>query len=197
MKFFFCILAAAVSSLPAAENYKFAFGARPSVDGFIAISSAISYKADRGYGFERGAQVKFVERSGKNWRRTGCVTSDAPFLFSVAAPEGNYNVTITFGDPNGASANVVKAESRLLMLEEVRTTPGEFITRTFTVNVRTPKISGDGAVRLKEREKSYLHWDDKLTLEFNGARPCIAALEIAKATNVITVYLAGDSTVTD
>lgn len=83
------------------------------------------------------------------------------------------------------------------MLENVRTARGKFSTNTFTVNVRTPKISGGGAVKLKEREKSYLHWDDKLTLEFNGARPCIAALEIEKTDDAITVYLAGDSTVTD
>jgi lysophospholipase L1-like esterase len=42
-----------------------------------------------------------------------------------------------------------------------------------------------------------LHWDDKLTLEFNGARPCICAMEITKAPDAITVFLAGDSTVTD
>jgi lysophospholipase L1-like esterase len=52
-------------------------------------------------------------------------------------------------------------------------------------------------VRLKEREKGVLHWDEKLTLEFNGARPALRSLEIAPATNAITVFLLGDSTVTD
>jgi lysophospholipase L1-like esterase len=41
------------------------------------------------------------------------------------------------------------------------------------------------------------HWDDKLTFEFNGARPCVCGLEIRKLDNAVTVYLAGDSTVTD
>jgi lysophospholipase L1-like esterase len=50
---------------------------------------------------------------------------------------------------------------------------------------------------LKDREKGYLHWDNKLTLEFNGPRPCVAALEIAPAPAVTTVFLLGDSTVTD
>jgi lysophospholipase L1-like esterase len=70
----------------------------------------------------------------------------------------------------------------------------------FTVNVRTPKIAADKEVRLKPREKGpplVMHWDDKLTLEFNGPRPCVCAMEISKADDAITVYLAGDSTVTD
>jgi len=67
------------------------------------------------------------------------------------------------------------------------------------VNVRTPQIPGGGEVRLKEREKTSeaWAWDEKLTLEFNGSRPCVDAIEIAKADDVPTVYLLGDSTVCD
>ena len=68
---------------------------------------------------------------------------------------------------------------------------------TFTVNIRTPKIASGGQVRLKPRELGVLHWDDKLTLEFNNARPSVAALEITRVNKAITVYLMGDSTVTD
>jgi lysophospholipase L1-like esterase len=84
------------------------------------------------------------------------------------------------------------------MLEEVHTRAGEFKTRTFIVNVRTPAIPGGDRVRLKqrERENEMVAWDDKLTLEFNGDHPSLATLEIAP-TNVPTVYLLGDSTVCD
>jgi lysophospholipase L1-like esterase len=197
MKLLFGILAVAVPCLHAASGHKFLFGTRESGDGCTPISSAVNYSVARGYGFERVSRVQLVERRSRDSSRAGFATSDQPFLFSVALPEGNYNVTVTFGDAMGTSTNVVKAESRRLMLEEVRTAPGEFVTRTFTVNVRTPRISTGGDVRLKDREKSYLHWDEKLTLEFNGTRPCLAALEITPSTNIITVYLAGDSTVTD
>src|SRR5688572_25540004 len=63
-----------------------------------------------------------------------------PPTFSVPLAEGNYDVTITFGDPARATSNTVKAESRqlVLVLERVDTKPAEFVTRTFTVNVRTP-----------------------------------------------------------
>lgn len=42
-----------------------------------------------------------------------------------------------------------------------------------------------------------MHWDDKLTLEFNGAAPKVCGVEITKVENVTTVFLAGNSTVVD
>jgi lysophospholipase L1-like esterase len=50
---------------------------------------------------------------------------------------------------------------------------------------------------LKPREQGVLHWDDKLTLEFNGDRPGVRSVKITPVTNVTTVFLTGDSTVTD
>ena len=56
---------------------------------------------------------------------------------------------------------------------------------TFNVNVRTPIIAGGGEVRLKDREKQgeARAWDERLTLEFDDARPCISAIEIKKIDN--------------
>ncbi len=81
------------------------------------------------------------------------------------------------------------------MLENLSTKPGEILTRSFVVNVRKPEISTGGRVRLKEREVTKLDWDEKLTLEFNGSRPCICSIEIKQVHDQITVYLAGNSTV--
>ena len=127
------------------------------------------------------------------------ITSDKPFLFSVKLPEGNYRVTVTLGDASGRSNNTVKAEMRRLMLEKVETNKGEFKTYTMLVNTRTPDIAGGGRVRLKDREKKndVISWDDKLTLEFNGERPCVSALKIEPAENIPTVFIMGDSTVCD
>ena len=117
-------------------------------------------------------------------------TTENPFYFSVAVPEGNYNVTVTFGQPG----TTVKAELRRLMLENVAGTNG-----TFTVNVRTPVITNGSEVKLKEREKTTegRAWDEKLTLEFSGSRPSVCAIEITRAENVPTIFLLGDSTVAD
>ncbi|MEN6306383.1 MAG: rhamnogalacturonan acetylesterase, partial [Anaerohalosphaeraceae bacterium] len=124
-------------------------------------------------------------------------TADKPFLFSVAVSEGNYRVTVTLGAEDTATDTVIKAESRRLMIERAETKPGEFIRRTFTVNVRNGQIAGGGQVRLNDREKGAFHWDERLTLEFNGKRPCVCAVEMKKVDDAITVFLAGDSTVTD
>lgn len=128
-----------------------------------------------------------------------------PSLFSVPAPEGNHRVTVTFGDPLVASATTLRAESRQLLLERLTTRPGEFVTRTFIVNVRTPRLPpppanapGGNAVVLNEREHGLLRWDDQLSLEFTGAAPRVQSLSIDLAPfDTPTVFLAGDSTVTD
>jgi lysophospholipase L1-like esterase len=44
---------------------------------------------------------------------------------------------------------------------------------------------------------NYLNWDNKLTLEFNGEHPCVAGVEIQPADQLPTIFLAGNSTVTD
>jgi lysophospholipase L1-like esterase len=130
--------------------------------------------------------------------------SGKPFVFSEPAGEGNYRVTATLGNSAAACSTTVKAESRRLMVERIDTLAGQFMPVTFIVNVRNSKLPapplnapGGDEVRLNKREAGVLHWDDKLTLEFSGAQPCVTALDIAKADDLPTVFLAGDSTVTD
>jgi lysophospholipase L1-like esterase len=112
--------------------------------------------------------------------------------------EGNYRVTVKFGDAKRASDTSVRAELRRLMIENLRAEPGQFVTRSFLVNVRRPAIAGGGEVRLTDREKSTeaRAWDDKLTLEFSGDHPAVASVEIERA-EVPTLFLMGDSTVCD
>jgi lysophospholipase L1-like esterase len=83
------------------------------------------------------------------------------------------------------------------MLERIQTAPGQFVTRSFTVNVRIPKISSGGEVTLDTREAGIPTWDDKLTLQFSDTRPCVSAIQVRKVDDAITVYTIGDSTVTD
>jgi lysophospholipase L1-like esterase len=177
---------------------KFDFGPGAVAAGYKQVMPQNIYDHETGFGFEPGAQVTCVGRKGKDALRDDFCTSETPFFFSVAVPEGNYNVTVTLGDAEGESATTIKAELRRLMLERVETKRGKFETRTFTVNIRTPQIAGDGEVKLKDREKTteIWDWDGKLTLEFNNTGPKICALEIAPA-DVPTIFLLGDSTVCD
>lgn len=186
-------------SAPLRTSYKFDFGPGKVAEGYTQILPTNIYSQETGYGFEPGANVRGFDRGGKDALRSDGVMSDKPFYFSAALPEGNYNVTVTFGDAKEETSTTVKAELRRLVLEKVQTARGKFATQTFTVNVRTPKIPGGGEVKLKDREKTmeWWAWDEKLTLEFNGAHPAICAIEITKAENVPTIFLLGDSTVTD
>jgi lysophospholipase L1-like esterase len=188
---------AAAAALSARVEWKFDFGPGKPAPGYTQVLPTTVYSKDLGYGFEFGSQVSGVDRGGDDPLRGDFCTSDRPFFFSVDLPEGNYNVTLTLGDAAGESTTTVKAESRRLMLERVHTAPGKFETRRFTVNVHAPHLPGGGEVRLNPRERGLLHWDDKLTLEFSDARPCVCAVEIKRNDAAVTVFLAGDSTVTD
>ncbi len=186
------------TSRPAATAWKFDFGPGLVAPGYQRVMPQNAYSRDAGYGFEPGAQITCVNRNSNDALRGDFCTSDEPFYFSVALPEGNYNVTVTLGDADGESVTTIKAELRRLMLEKVETRRGKFESRTFTVNVRTPQITGAGEVRLKDREKTIeiWNWDEKLTLEFNNISPKVCAIEITPA-NVPTIFLLGDSTVCD
>ncbi|MGI8992283.1 MAG: rhamnogalacturonan acetylesterase [Bryobacteraceae bacterium] len=175
------LLGFSIPSLSAERIFKFDFGPGKAATGFSRVTPTTMYTDERGYGYED----------------TG---NQPPFYFSVKVPEeGNYKVTVTLGDAKAESNTTVKAELRRLMLENVRAMPGEFTTRAFIVNVRTPKIPGDGEVKLKPREKTseWWAWDDKLTLEFTGSQPAVRRLLIEKIDNIPTLYIAGDSTSTD
>ena len=190
--------ASAAQARTSSPRFKFDFGPGKVKPGHTQVLPTTAYTKQLGYGFEPGSTVSCMDRGGDPLRGDFC-TSDQPFFFSVALPEGNYHVTITFGDRAGETTTTVKAELRRLMLEKVQTARGRFETRTFTVNVRTPQISTGGEVRLKDREKTteVWAWDEKLTLEFNNARPAVCALEIARADDAPTLFLLGDSTVAD
>ena len=192
-----------IQSLPASQTtsraWKFDFGPGLLAAGYQRVMPQNIYSREAGFGFEPGAQITCINRGGKDSLRGDFCTGEKPFYFSVAVPEGNYNVIVTFGDAAAESVTSVKAELRRLMIERVETKPGKFETRTFTMNVRTPQITGGGEVKLKDREKTTetWAWDEKLTLEFNNARPAVCAIEIARADEVPTIYLLGDSTVCD
>jgi lysophospholipase L1-like esterase len=124
-------------------------------------------------------------------------SSDKPFFFSVALPEGSYRVKVVLGGEQ-PSTTTVWAEARRLMLERVSVKANGSVARTFDTNVRVPEIAGDAShrVKLKPREIGNLDWDNKLTLEFNGDHPSFRSITI-EPIHETTVYLAGDSTVVD
>ncbi len=161
-----------------------------STPGFFVVSPKTVFSAETGYGYEPGSPPTYYFSSVPDGNYP-------PVFFSVALPEGNYRVKVGLG--GGLEAvTTVKAEQRRLMVEQVKSSTCAYSTRTFIVNVRTPKIAPGVEVKLKDRERTTetVQWDDKLTLEFGGMRPGLLMLDIEKA-DVPTLYLLGDSTVCD
>lgn len=125
---------------------------------------------------------------------------DGRTTFAMELDEGNYAVTLRLGNHEHATSTTVKAEARRLMIENVETAAGQFVERSFAVNVRRSSIGNTDRVRLNARELGpplHPRWDDLLTLEFSGSRPGVASMKIRRAPEAITVFIAGDSTVTD
>jgi lysophospholipase L1-like esterase len=189
----------------ACETAKKSDGAKP-LSGATMFAPAPVTAAGPAYGFD----LKMAPTSEPG---QAC-TSDKPFFFSVAVPDGNYRVEVVLGG-KGASETTVRAESRRLMVPLEAVKAGASKTEVFNVNVRTPQIKprpgaettsedkaamGDVPVRevkLKPREIGALDWDAKLTLEINGDHPAVRSITVTPVTNVPTLYLAGDSTVVD
>ena len=109
----FCSVLPALTAAQAAPpqaapaDWKFDFSAGPAKVGSTRVLATAVYSDDAGYGYEPGAQVA----TGDNGNTT---TSDRPFLFSAKVPEGNFNVTVTFGDSSTATTPAVEASGSLL-----------------------------------------------------------------------------------
>ena len=142
---------------------------------------------------------------------------EAPFI------QQNSSVTIRVGlsDAPGGEVDIrVKAEGRRLVFYapgvnlnkgsakdiKVGSLPGGvYYEITFSVNTRTPDISGGGRVSLKPDEIGHPRWDDVLSIEdlsFTTAdgkqlRPLYYNVDVKPDENMPVVYLAGDSTVCD
>lgn len=185
-------------------HLKFDLGDTQAAEGYIAVSASDIYSKDRGYGIEPWVGVESVVRSNKRSVDSDFITGQYGFKFSAAVPEGNYKITVTLGDKDGESLTTIKSEARRLMVESFKTAKGKTATVSFIVNTRTPALSPGNTMKLDSREWNYSSgeaitatWDDKLTLQFIDAKPCVCAIELEKIEDAVTVFVIGDSTVTD
>lgn len=166
-----------------------------NADGYTAVSSTMIYDERRGYGFEPGSLVyekqRYEERDDESHSSKGfpvpqeqaslsarlrsgfCIPLKAAFVVDV--PDGTYQVLLIAGDPLADTVTRVKAGEGRLMLPTIRTVAGQCAEMRFAVVVR----------------------GGQLRLTFSGPAPRINALEITLANQTMTIFLAGDSTVTD
>src|ERR1035438_4045662 len=106
--FAFLIAPVLATAADAPTTFHFDFSSAPA-------ATAV-YSKQTGYGFDLGTKPSAIE-----WG----VTSDKPFFFSVALPEGNSRVTAHLGDSTAACVTPIKAESRRLMIERAATAAGQ------------------------------------------------------------------------
>lgn len=121
----------------------------------------------------------------------------ASYYTSVEVPDGNYLVTVTFGSKQRPAVTTVRAESRRLFIENEKTAKGQRRQMQFVVNKRTPIINSRERVRIKERERTKLNWDNLLTFEVTGPSQAVERITVERDTTATTVFLCGNSTVVD
>ncbi|MEV7063044.1 rhamnogalacturonan acetylesterase [Streptomyces collinus] len=113
-------------------------------------------------------------------------------------PPGTYDVRVTLGG-KAASGTSVSGETRRSLLPETAVPAGERVTRSFTVNVRTPEGEPTGPAGTPG-----------LDLRIGGSAPALAGIEVKRAlpralgsaraggTPIARqIFLVGDSTVCD
>jgi len=132
---------------------------------------------------------------------TGFGFEPGSYRFSIRVAEGNWQVAVRLGPTRAPTSVDVLAELRRFM-GSVRTKRRKSTEIRIVTNVRAPALgglpenaTGGTEVRLKPREIGSLDWDDRLTIELDPATP-LESITIEPA-DVPTLYLAGDSTVTD
>lgn len=193
-------LAAFASSLTlahGAESFKFDFGEGPLAAGYTQIKSSTQFSDAQGYGFESG-KIFSVDRLWDNELTTDFLTSEGDMVFSVVVPQGNYNVTFILGDGENESETTVWAENRKLMLDRVTLAGGVFSRQTVSLRrMEIKSMNGSVTMSIKDREKDYRTWDQKLTFIISGKAPAVAGIEITRNDNVRTLWLCGNSTVVD
>ncbi|MFE2417414.1 rhamnogalacturonan acetylesterase [Streptomyces hokutonensis] len=100
-------------------------------------------------------------------------------------PPGTYDVTVRLGGESAAST-AVTGETRRSLLPETATAAGQTVTRSFTVNVRTP-----------EGEPTGPDGTPGLDLTLGGTAPALADIRVTPAHHAHQIVLIGDSTVCD
>ncbi|MCR8660593.1 rhamnogalacturonan acetylesterase [Paenibacillus endoradicis] len=155
-------------------SYKFDFGPEGvTVEGYHKVTNSTLYEENLAYGFTTINKVSAKKRTNESLTGDFCIPFDSTFVADV--PNGNYIVTITLGDAFAPTHTSLKTNGEHLVLQNYETVSGQIAREQFGVNVR----------------------NGQLKLSFGGLAPRLNSVEMLQTSQQITIYLAGDSTVTD
>lgn len=154
-------------------KFDFGIGSAPA-SPYIQVLPNTIYNKDAGYGFESTLRISSRNREeADRLRGAFCIPLEAAFV--VDLPNGCYTITATIGDAIAPTSTTLKYGVGRIVLHKAVTSAGQYAVHNFTVKVT----------------------DGRLRLVFSGVAPRINALQIDEAKQATTIYLAGDSTVTD
>ncbi|MER7839004.1 rhamnogalacturonan acetylesterase [Streptomyces sp. NPDC096040] len=146
-------------------------GVRAAVAAAVVLSTATGLAATPAQAHDRRPPLSLAN-----------CTADACH-FDV--PPGDYDVTVRLGG-TAASSTSISGETRRSLLPETAAAAGRHITRSFTVNVRTP-----------EGEPTGPDGTPGLDLAIGGSAPALAGIRVTPARHARRLFLVGDSTVCD
>ncbi|AIQ57020.1 rhamnogalacturonan acetylesterase [Paenibacillus borealis] len=142
-------------------------------NGYTKVTAEDLYAPERGYGFTESSHVSALKRDEEALTGDFCIPFGSTFLADVA--DGNYIVTLTAGDAYAPTHTTLKSNGERSVLPDIHTVAGQYAREMFAVNVR----------------------GGQLKLSFGGLAPRVNVLEIVPSKEQVTLFLAGDSTVTD
>jgi lysophospholipase L1-like esterase len=142
--------------------------------GYTVTPDALCrYDMGKAYGYSISSEPSKSEELRDSWPGEYFLPNIPTFLMDV--PNGNYKVTLTVGSPDRPAVTTVREGLGRIRLFELRTETGEAMLKSFAVHVD----------------------DGQLKLAFGGEAPWIRSVEIHRLSTLPTLFLAGDSTVTD
>lgn len=164
---------------------KFDFGPGPVASGYTQVRKATAYGPTLGYGWGDPSKVVEFDRGiADPLTRDFCRVSSADGTpFYVDVPNGNYRVTVTVGDNSARSEMSIRANG-LFEIASIGANAGQFATGSFPIQVT----------------------NGRLRFEFFGTARAANVAQINALTiepipdavwNRPTIFLAGDSTVSD
>ncbi|MDP0499949.1 MAG: rhamnogalacturonan acetylesterase [Verrucomicrobiota bacterium JB022] len=177
-----------------ASAQQFDFGNPRAEAPQIGVAAPQPYESATGYGllFQQDLSTQEAETG------TAGFESAWPWAFGVKLPGGNYRVSVQLRNASEEDQMVtIKAEARRLMVHGLQVPAGKQIETEFTVHIHDDSLASGGKVQLNDREIGHWNWNDRLELEFAAPGVAVDHLTIEPAEGAPTVYLAGDSTVTD
>lgn len=157
---------------------KFDFGTKdsPTLSGYTQVTPETAYTTELTFGFSDVTKVTATNRNTSDELKSDFISAIGT-SFQVDLEPGDYSISVIAGDSEEATSVGVKAEN-IQKVQNTSVAKGEYMERTFNLALV----------------------DSQVSFELTGDNPKINALVISKlpkrsATEVPTVYIAGDSTV--